>query len=117
MDASIKQKGVNSYAIINALALRAAQMISPALPKVAAIGFYLLTDGLEERGPRAKNGKARLYNFGAMKIHDAFKHELLIIERLKIEGAFGWAMTKTDIRQTTLFSAIQKEFSNQIEAM
>jgi hypothetical protein len=117
MDASIKQKGVNSYSIINALAHRATQMITPTLDRVAVIGFYLLTDGLDDRGPLAKAGKARLYNFGALQIHEAFKHELPLIARLKLEGAFGWVMTKSDIRQTSLFRELQKEFANQIEAM
>lgn len=117
MDASIKQKGVNSYAIIDALALRATQMIAPTLHRVAVIGFYLLTDGLDDRGPGAIDAKVRLYSMGARKIHKGLKHELPLIERMKLEDAFGWIMTKSDIRQTTLFSEIQKEFTNQIEAL
>lgn len=70
-----------------------------------------------DRGPGAIAGKARSYNMGARKIHKGVKHELPLIERMKLEGAFGWVMTKSDIRQTTLFSEIQKEFANQIEAM
>lgn len=115
MDASIKQKGIDSYRIIDALAYRATQMIAPTLYKVSIIGFYLLTDGLDDRGPIAVNAKARLYNMGARKIHKGLKHELPLIERMKLEGAFGWVMTKSDITQTTLFKEIQKEFANQIE--
>ncbi len=117
MDASIKQNGINSFAIIDALAHRATQMIAPTLHRVAAIGFYLLTDGFAERGPGALAGKERLYNMGARKIHKGLKHELPLIARMKLEGAFAWVMTKSDVRQTTLFREIQKEFSSQIEAM
>lgn len=92
-------------------------MITPTLNRVAIIGFYLLTDGLEDRGPDAVNAKARLYNMGAKKIHKGFKHELPLIERMKLDGAFGWVMTKSDIRQTTLFNELQKEFARQIEVL
>jgi hypothetical protein len=117
MDASIRQKGVDSYRIIDALAYRATQMIAPNLHRVAIIGFYLLSDGLDDRGPKAIRAKARLYSMGARKIHKSCKHELPLIEQMKLEDAFGWVMTKSDIRQTTLFKEIQKEFANQIEVL
>ena len=117
MDASIRQKGIHTFRVIDALAYRATQMIAPNLHRVAIIGFYLLSDGLDDRSARAKRAKVRLYNFGALKIYEAVKHELPLIEQMKLEDAFGWVLTKNDIKQTTLFKEIQKEFANQIEIL
>lgn len=117
MDSSIAVKGVDSYQVINALASKTQSMILPVLNQVSMIGFYLLTNGLEVRGGDAVSAKNRLYNMGARKIHKNFKHELPIITKMRIEGAFGWVMSKSDITQSNLYVELEREFARQIEIL
>lgn len=72
MDSSIRAKGVDSFSVINTLSSRAQQMILPLLSNVSMIGFYLLTDGLVDRGKNALLAKSRLYDMGARKMHKSF---------------------------------------------
>lgn len=117
MDSSIAVKGVDSYQVINSLASKTQSMILPVLNQVSMIGFYLLTDGLEARGQDAISAKSRLYNMGARKIHKNFRHELPVITKMRIEGAFGWIMSKSDIKQSNLYIELEREFARQIEIL
>ncbi|CAA0114024.1 Uncharacterised protein [BD1-7 clade bacterium] len=54
---------------------------------------------------------------GARKIHKGFKDELPLIARLRLEGAFGWVMSKEDVTKTRIYSELQKEFTRQIQVL
>lgn len=117
MDATIKSKGVDSFAVVNALAVRTQQMILPSLSSTAMIGFYLLTDGLEARGEDAARAKIRLYNMGARRIHQSIKHQLPLITRLQVESAFAWVISKEDMTHSRLLFGLQKEFGRRVEVL
>jgi hypothetical protein len=88
MDSS-KVRQIDGLQTGRVIAQKAVQMLLPELSETSFLGFYLLTEGLEVRGPRAVAAKKRLYNAQAIAIHKQVKHRLPVLARLEVDGGAG----------------------------
>lgn len=81
---SAKRGNIDPFNLGRAIAYKAVKMLEPELHKVAVLGFYLLTDDLATRDPRAVKAKTRLYNARAVDIHNLVQHKLKYITRVEV---------------------------------
>ncbi len=105
-----------TYAISVALAVahRAVQMLKPDLANTIILGFYLLTDDLDARGPLAKKAKIRVYNNRAQEMHKALQHRLPHLARLETLGGVAWLFTEKIHTAYSQFNRLENELAKQI---
>lgn len=114
---SAKPGKVNPFLLSKAIAQKAVEMIKPDLDKVSVLGFYLLTDDLEERRKGGTRLKKRLYNAQAIEIHSNVKHKLQHLNRFETEGGLGWAMSKDDFSSYSEFKVFERELAKQLRVL
>ncbi|MCO1336517.1 hypothetical protein MO867_19475 [Microbulbifer sp. OS29] len=90
MDSSKTGVSVSGRGLARAIGLRAVEMMGD-LRGVDFFGFYLLTDGLNERQIRLKDA---LYSIQAKEMHKAVKDTLPHGIKIDVEGGIGWGMSR-----------------------
>lgn len=106
---------VNGAQLGIAIGQRIMQMVESDLDSIALLGFYLLTDGLDQRGDKAIRAKKRIYSSTAVKIHTQVKHRLPLLKMLEVSGGVGWAMSRQDFNQSREFDALVQQLGKQLE--
>ena len=74
----------NPYSLAKAVAYRAVQMLKPDLDNVSIMGFYLLTEDIDARGPNASRAKTRIYNTKAATMHRELKDKLQYLTAFEV---------------------------------
>lgn len=114
MDSAKVKYPPNPYSLAKAIAYRVVQMVKLDLDKVAVVGFYLLTDDLDARGPDAAKAKARIYNAKAIAMHREFKHKLQYLTAFEVDGGVGWALSVNHYSTYQQFDVFKNELAKQI---
>lgn len=116
MDSS-KSGKVNPFLLGSVIASKAIEMITPDLDQIAILGFYLLTDDLENRRKGGARLKKRLYNAQAIEIHSKVKSKLSHLTRFETDGGLGWAMSKEDFSSYKEFKIFERELAKQLRVI
>jgi hypothetical protein len=116
MDPSDKGR-VNGITLGRVIGKKVAEMVAPDLDSIAVLGFYLLTDGLADRGARAVLIKQRMYGAQARNIHNSLKHKLPVLQMLQASGGIGWTMSKEDFSSHRQYELFEQELRKQLEIL
>lgn len=116
MDSS-KSGNTHAFKLAIAIGERAIQMIRPDLNKTSIIGFYLLTDDLSARNPKAIQLKQRVYGNQAILMHEKVKHKLPKLTMLRTSGGLGWTMSSHDFQSSETFNIFQRELGKRLELL
>jgi hypothetical protein len=114
MDSAMIKHPPNPYSLAKAVAWRAVQMLKPDLDNVSIMGFYLLTEEIDARGPNASKAKTRIYNTKATTMHRELKDKLQYLAAFEVEGGVGWAMSVNHYSTYQQFDVFQNELAKQM---
>lgn len=116
MDSS-SAKSVNGIRLSMAVAHRAVQMLKPDLDKIAILGFYLLTEDLEDLRPGGAKAKIRLYRAQAFTMHEEFQDKLEHLTSFEVQGGTAWVMSKNHYSAYDQFALLEKELRDIAKEM
>ena len=103
--------------LARAIGNRVVQMITPDLPNISIIGFYLLTEELGKRKANAIRVKNRAYGHGAREIHKRVKHKLPHFASLHTNGGIGWVMSESNLLGSEQYRIFEQELAKPLEAL
>lgn len=111
---SAKPAKTHAMILANAIAYRAIQMIKPDLANISILGFYLLTDELDELRPGGRRAKMRVYGAKAVIMQKNLAEKLQYLAEFEVVGGAAWVLSEKPHHAYGQFAAIEKELAKQM---
>lgn len=111
---SAKAGNAHGIRLANAVAYRAVQMVRPDLAAISILGFYLLTEELEQRSAKGALRKIQLYSAQAGRIQREFIEHFQHLTEFSVAGGTAWLLSKMPYHAYNQYPLLEKELAKQL---
>ena len=111
---SAKAGNAHGIRLANAVAYRAIQMIRPDLAAISILGFYLLTEDLEQRSTKGALRKTQLYSAKAGQLQREFIARFQHLTEFEVDGGAAWLLSEKPYHAYSQYPLLEKELAKQL---